>query len=228
MCLLAVVCMLMMLKIKIKIDNDRDSFYLRSLFILILRRKYTGGIVAATTSAPQTFKDTTAFYVSLMGSTKSPLDTSGEEEIDEEQHSDETTTENEEEIHQNEDVQEEEEEHITATSSEDSPQTEASEEGGHHNEEEEEVPVEQRLRQLTDDLGRLDSKLGNSNDDENRQSFLSLSDLIKTLRPNDDKPLQIDSSYSRSQVLGEKPDIIYHPRNAATGDIANRSLFKKK
>lgn len=166
-----------------------------------------------------------------MGSTKSPLATSEEEEVEEEQHSDETTTENEEEVHHDEEAQEvEEEEHITATSSEDA-QTEASEEGGHHDGggEEEEVPVEQRLRQLTDDLGRLDSKLGNSNDDENRQSFLSLSDLIKTLRPNDDKPLQIDSSYSRSQVLGEKPDIIYHPRNAAaTGDIANRSLFKKK
>ena len=165
-----------------------------------------------------------------MGSTKSPLATSEEEEVDEEQHSDETTTENEEEIHHDEETQDggEEEEHITATSSEDA-HTEASDEGGHHDGgEEEEVPVEQRLRQLTDDLGRLDSKLGNSNDDENRQSFLSLSDLIKTLRPNDDKPLQIDSSYSRSQVLGEKPDIIYHPRNAATGDIANRSLFKKK
>lgn len=162
-----------------------------------------------------------------MGSTKSPLATSSEEEVevdDEHQHSDETTTENEEEVHG-----EEEEEHNTEDAH---TETSSSEEGGHqHHAEEEEVPVEQKLRQLTDGLGKLGGG-GNtlsSNDDENRQSFLSLSDLIKTLRPNDDKPLQIDSSYSRSQVLGEKPDIIYHPRNAASGgDIANRSLFKKK
>lgn len=155
-----------------------------------------------------------------MGSTKSP--SSSEEEVEEEQHSDETTTENEE-VHEGE-----EEEHTAASSEEH--HTESSE---HQHEEEEEIPVEQRLRQLTDDLGRLDKiSISSNNDDENRQSFLSLSDLIKTLRPNDDKPLQIDSSYSRSQVLGEKPDIVYHPRNAAaattTGDIANRSLFKKK
>lgn len=184
---------------------------------IIARRKYTGSI-ATTAAPPQSYKDTTAFYVSLMGSTKSPL-SSEEEDVDEEHHSDETTTENEEETGHHD----EEEEHNTASSSEDS-HTEASEEA-HHDAEEEEVPVEQRLRQLTDNLGRLDKI--SSNDDENRQSFLSLSDLIKTLRPNDDKPLQIDSSYSRSQVLGEKPDIVYHPRNAGTGDIANRSLFKK-
>jgi hypothetical protein len=172
------------------------------------------------------FKDTTAFYVSLMGSTKAP--TSHEVEIEEEEEhvgSDETTTENggqhdDEEVQHLDDGQEE---HHTSASAEDDGHTESSEQLVSH-EEIEEVPVEQRLRQLTDDLGRL--KL-DSNDDENRQSFLSLSDLIKTLRPNDDKPLQIDSSYSRSQVLGEKPDIVYHPRNAATGEVPSRSLFKK-
>jgi hypothetical protein len=192
-----------------------------SLSHMLNRRKYTGGeSLSSTTSAPQSFKDTTAFYVSLMGSTKAPS-SSEEVEVEEEQHSDETTTENEEVHHEGSEG--EEEEHHTAASSEE--HTESLE---HQHEEEEEVPVEQRLRQLTDDLGRLDNRA--SNDDENRQSFLSLSDLIKTLRPNDDKPLQIDSSYSRSQVLGEKPDIVYHPRNAApaAGDIANRSLFKKK
>lgn len=155
-----------------------------------------------------------------MGSTKAP--TSHEEEIEEEHNeSDETTTES--------SAQEDSEEtqHHEETSDDDS-HTEAVEADDHLSHEEEEVPVEQRLRQLTDDLGRLDKI--SSNDDENRQSFLSLSDLIKTLRPNDERPLQIDSSYSRSQVLGEnlKPDIVYHPRNAATGDAANRSLFKKK
>lgn len=189
----------------------------------LYRRKYTGTV--STTAMPPhgSFKDTTAFYVSLMGSTKAP--TSHEVVEVEEEHvgSDETTTENggqdDEEVQHHDDG---EEEHHTAASAEEDVHTESSEQLSH--EEEEEVPVEQRLRQLTDDLGRL--KL-DTNDDENRQSFLSLSDLIKTLRPNDDKPLQIDSSYSRSQVLGEKPDVVYHPRNAATGDVATRSLFKK-
>ncbi len=165
------------------------------------RRKYTGTV--STTSMPphESFKDTTAFYVSLMGS-KAPASAVHDEVED--LSSDETTTEN---------GGQEDESHV---------EDDAHAESSDH--EEVEIPVEQRLRQLTDDLGRLDKI--SSNDDENRQSFLSLSDLIKTLRPNDDKPLQIDSSYSRSQVLGEKPDIVYHPRNSA--DVANRSLFKKK
>jgi hypothetical protein len=173
------------------------------------------------------FKDTTAFYVSLMGSTKAP--TSHEVEEVEEEHvgSDETTTENggqdDEEVQHHDDA---EEEHHTAASAEEDVHTESSEQHVSH-EEEEEVPVEQRLRQLTDDLGRLTLDKNDSNENENRQSFLSLSDLIKTLTPSNDKPLQIDSSYSRSQVLGEKPDVVYHPRNAATGDVATRSLFKK-
>lgn len=162
-----------------------------------------------------------------MGSTKAPSSHEVVEVEDEHIGSDETTTENggqDDEETQNFDAVEE---HHTAASAEDDSHTESAEQDERvSHEEEEEVPVEQRLRQLTDDLGRLDKI--SSNDDENRQSFLSLSDLIKTLRPNDDKPLQIDSSYSRSQVLGEKPDIVYHPRNAATGDVANRSLFKKK
>lgn len=185
------------------------------------RRKYTDTV--STTAMPPhgSYKDTTAFYVSLMGSTKAP--TSHEVEVEEDHNeSDETTTES--------SAQEDSEETQHHEEIEDDSHTEAVEADDHlSNEEHEEVPVEQRLRQLTDDLGRLDKI--SSNDDENRQSFLSLSDLIKTLRPNDDRPLQIDSSYSRSQVLGEnaKPDIVYHPRNAAAaGDAANRSLFKKK
>ncbi|KAG5684503.1 hypothetical protein PVAND_013733 [Polypedilum vanderplanki] len=178
-------------------------------------------VTSTTTQSPLSYKDTTALYVSLMGATRSP--TSSEEEEVEDEHSeehsvDETTTE----VAEEEEVHGEEEEHHTT--SEDSSHTESSEstvdERVSH--EDEEVPVEQRLRELTDDLGRLQQI---NSDDETRQSFLSLSDLIKNLRHEDDKPLQIDSSYSRSKVLGEKPDIVYHPRN--TGDVANRSLFKK-
>jgi hypothetical protein len=145
-----------------------------------------------------------------MGSTKAPQVQDDEEA----EHSDETTTEasNEEKDY--------EEEHTASSEDLDghTEHTQFDESVG----EEEDIPVEQKLRQLTDTIQNLDKI--SSNDDETRQSFLSLSDLIKTLRPDEQKPLQIDSSYSRSQVLGEKPDVVYHPRN--TGDVANRSLFK--
>lgn len=154
-------------------------------------------------------KESTALYVSLMGSTKAPP--THEDHADEE--SDETTTES---VHEEEES--ESEEH-TASSEDLEGHTEHAEE---HHGEEIDIPVEQKLRQLTDTIQNLDKI--SSNDDETRQSFLSLSDLIKTLRPDDHKPLQIDSAYSRSQVLGEKPDVVYHPRN--TGDVSNRSLFK--
>lgn len=176
-----------------------------------LRRPITS-TTTTTTEAPLSVKESTALYVSLMGSTKSPL---AEEDTE---HSDETTTEA-----SQEDKEYEEEEHDTHTAS--SEDLEGQTEHTHFDErlgEDEEIPVEQKLRQLTDTIQNLDKI--SSNDDETRQSFLSLSDLIKTLRPDEQKPLQIDSSYSRSQVLGEKPDVVYHPRN--TGDVANRSLFK--
>lgn len=150
-----------------------------------------------------------------MGSTKSPL---SDEEVEEDsEHSDETTTEA---SHDDKDYEEEHDTH-TASSEDSEGQTEHTQFDERVGEDEE-IPVEQKLRQLTDTIQNLDKI--SSNDDETRQSFLSLKDLIKTLRPDEQKPLQIDSSYSRSQVLGEKPDVVYHPRN--TGDVANRSLFK--
>lgn len=156
-----------------------------------------------------------------MGSTKAPQRALSEDVEDNSEHSDETTTEA---AHESEEEEvESDEEHSTHTASSDDLE-------GHtehvtfdeHFGEDEDIPVEQKLRQLTDTIQNLDKI--SSNDDETRQSFLSLSDLIKTLRPDEQKPLQIDSAYSRSQVLGEKPDVVYHPRN--TGDVANRSLFK--
>ena len=192
-------------------------------------------VVTTSTASPlPSYKETTALYVSLMGATSSPH---SEEQIDDDDHhveeSDEHTEHDEASTtatHDGgeEDVHEEEEEHHTVSSEETNVHTESSEtlldvrHTGSSVEEEEDIPVEQRLRELTDDLGRLQQL---NSDDENRQSFLSLSDLIKNLRHEDEKPLQIDSSYARSKVLGEKPDIVYHPRN--TGDVANRSLFKK-
>lgn len=161
-------------------------------------------------------KESTALYVSLMGSTRAPPTSSEEHAEDDAEHSDETTTE----AAHEEDEGESEEEHYTHTAS--SEDLEGHTEALFVTHEEEDIPVEQKLRQLTDTIQSLDKI--SSNDDETRQSFLSLSDLIKTLRPDEQKPLQIDSAYSRSQVLGEKPDVVYHPRN--TGDVANRSLFK--
>jgi hypothetical protein len=157
-------------------------------------------------------KDTTALYVSLMKSTKSP----GHFDEYHEQESDETTADP---SHDDDDV-ESDEDHTHGTSEELEGNTEhASLDQRHGEGEEEEIPVEQKLRQLTDNISHLDKV--SSNDDENRQSFLSLHDLIKTLRP-DDKPSQTASSNSRSQVLGEMPEIVFHPRK--TND--NRSLFK--
>lgn len=138
-------------------------------------------------------------------------------EHDEAEHSDETTTET---LHEDEDTESDEDHYAHTASSEDLDGHTEHDDGLTN--EEEDIPVEQKLRQLTDTIQNLDKI--SSNDDETRQSFLSLSDLIKTLRPDEQKPLQIDSAYSRSQVLGEKPDVVYHPRN--TGDVANRSLFK--
>lgn len=184
-------------------------------------------ITTTTTEAPLSLKESTALYVSLMGSTRAPPTSSEEVEEHEEaldddvDHSEETTTGQT--VHDEEESETGEEHSTNTASSED---LEGQTEHGFFDDtlaqEEEDIPVEQKLRQLTDTIQNLDKI--SSNDDETRQSFLSLSDLIKTLRPDEQKPLQIDSAYSRSQVLGEKPDVVYHPRN--TGDVANRSLFK--
>lgn len=162
--------------------------------------------------------ESTALYVSLMGSTKAPQSSLSDDKDDTE-HSDETTTES---AHESEEEGDSEEHYTHTASSEDLEGHTEQVEPDERVAEEEDIPVEQKLRQLTDTIQNLDKI--SSNDDETRQSFLSLSDLIKTLRPDEQKPLQIDSAYSRSQVLGEKPDVVYHPRN--TGDVANRSLFK--
>lgn len=164
-------------------------------------------------------KESTALYVSLMGSTRKPP--ASEEHVEDyADPSEESTTET---AHGDDEV-ESDEDHYTHTASSEELEGHTEHDVVHDTltHEEEDIPVEQKLRQLTDNIANLDKI--SSNDDETRQSFLSLSDLIKTLRPDEQKPLQIDSAYSRSQVLGEKPDVVYHPRN--TGDVANRSLFK--
>ncbi|XP_061507655.1 myotubularin-related protein DDB_G0290005 isoform X1 [Anopheles gambiae] len=69
----------------------------------------------------------------------------------------------------------------------------------------EDIPVEQKLKQITKEIEQLS---GGTGDRElrldSRQSFLSLSDLIKNIRPAEKVVPQIDSSYANTmRVLGE-------------------------
>lgn len=142
-----------------------------------------------------------------MKSTKSPAHY---EDYHNEHDSEETTTEQQ---HHDDDEAESDEDHTHSEHGgeefEDNTENVALDE--RHGDEEEDIPVEQKLRKLTDNISHLGAI--SSNDNENRQSFLSLTDLIKTLRPDEaHRPVQTDSSYSRSQALGEMPDIVFHPR----------------
>lgn len=82
--------------------------------------------------------------------------------------------------------------------------TEASDE----TDEENTTSVEERIKHISQEI----EKISNSQDrdvDVGRQSFISLSDFIKTLRPNDKKIPQIDSDYSNTmRVLGETQSIV--------------------
>lgn len=95
---------------------------------------------------------------------------------------------------------------------------------------EETTSVEQRLKKISEEIEKYSS---NENDANGRQSFFSLSDLIKTLRPSDKKlGPQIDSSYSNTMhVLGETASIVggdAEGRKIKTIDLrtANRALFQ--
>lgn len=67
--------------------------------------------------------------------------------------------------------------------------------------------VEQRLKEITEQVEKQNHS--DSDSDIGQQSFFSLSDLIKTLRPSDRKVKpQIDSDYSNTmRVLGETASI---------------------
>ncbi|GAB0093988.1 uncharacterized protein DMENIID0001_091890 [Sergentomyia squamirostris] len=69
------------------------------------------------------------------------------------------------------------------------------------------TPVEQRLKQITEEIEKFSN--ADVDSDIGRQSFFSLSDLIKNLRPNDKKTPQIDSDYSNTmRVLGDTKSLI--------------------
>ncbi|XP_058446897.1 uncharacterized protein LOC131427580 isoform X2 [Malaya genurostris] len=64
------------------------------------------------------------------------------------------------------------------------------------------IPVEQKLKQITREIEEMSHS--DRDVDNGRQSFLSLSDLIKNIRPAEKVAPQIDSSYSNTMhVLGE-------------------------
>lgn len=67
---------------------------------------------------------------------------------------------------------------------------------------EHDIPVEQKLKQITREIEEMAHS--DRDVDNGRQSFLSLSDLIKNIRPAEKVIPQIDSSYSNTmRVLGE-------------------------
>lgn len=70
--------------------------------------------------------------------------------------------------------------------------------------------VEQRLKQITEEVGKIAAEAAQPAAPEvGRQSFMSLSDLIRNLRPNDKANPQIDSDYSNTmRVLGEPGAVI--------------------
>ncbi|XP_035772786.1 myotubularin-related protein DDB_G0290005-like isoform X1 [Anopheles albimanus] len=68
----------------------------------------------------------------------------------------------------------------------------------------EDIPVEQKLKQITKEIEQLSGGGNRELRVDNRQSFLSLSDLIKNIRPAEKVVPQIDSSYANTMlVLGE-------------------------
>lgn len=95
---------------------------------------------------------------------------------------------------------------------------------------EETTSVEQRLRKITEEIEKY-SNLDNESEIHGRQSFFSLSDLIKTLRPADKKITpQIDSDYSNTMhVLGETASIVNGDDSRKIKDVdlrqTNRALY---
>lgn len=97
---------------------------------------------------------------------------------------------------------------------------------------EETTSVEQRLKKISEEIEKYSSS--ETDADMGRQSFFSLSDLIKTLRPSDKKVIpQIDSDYSNTmRVLGETSSIVSSAEDARKikdGGVelkqANRALY---
>lgn len=99
------------------------------------------------------------------------------------------------------------------------------EQSNYHDDEEEthdEVPIEDKMKQLTQEIEYHDNEKAETSDDP--QSFLTLSDLIKNLQPAIKNAPQIDSSYSHTmRVLGEQTISNADVRNSVPQ--TNRALF---
>lgn len=69
--------------------------------------------------------------------------------------------------------------------------------------------IEQRLNQITKEVGKIAAEAAQPAAEVGRQSFMSLTDLIRNLRPNDKaNTAQIDSDYSNTMRLGEPGAVI--------------------
>ncbi|XP_055640519.1 uncharacterized protein LOC129777937 isoform X2 [Toxorhynchites rutilus septentrionalis] len=158
---------------------------------------------SSTTPTPHHFEQTSPLAALLSGN---PLPAEPESEASQESHgSDEDALLDDEEEHDEEEHEiEDEDESEGRAQQDDEPeiaeeplQHEAAQVLVHHD-----IPVEQKLKQITREIEEMSHS--DRDVDNGRQSFLSLSDLIKNIRPAEKVVPQIDSSYSNTmRVLGE-------------------------
>ncbi|XP_055543842.1 uncharacterized protein LOC129729349 isoform X2 [Wyeomyia smithii] len=166
-------------------------------------------IQSSTTAASLPVEQTSPLAALLSGIA---LGTDSESEGSLESRSDEEAILDEEEEHDDEEHDLEEEDDFEGRSQQDESDS-AGVEDQHHQQEQHQseeqttgqhdIPVEQKLKQITREIEEM-SHASDRDVDNGRQSFLSLSDLIKNIRPAEKVIPQIDSSYSNTMhVLGE-------------------------
>ncbi len=168
-------------------------------------------IISTTTPYPLEHKEASSLYHSLSSTSAPPVEEKEETENHIESHVENSIDSNEEQVdasteavnYEDEEVNAtEEEEHAANTETHNEEPTETLED--EHEEEVQEVPVEEKLKQISQEIEKY-SNNDQSDAADDRQSFFSLSDLIKTLQPAVKKAPQIDSDYSNTmKVLGEQ------------------------
>ncbi|XP_058824161.1 uncharacterized protein LOC131684924 isoform X1 [Topomyia yanbarensis] len=158
-------------------------------------------IHSSTTTATLPVEETSPLAALLSGNS---INSGSESEGSLESRSDEEAVLDEEEEHDDEEHEVDEDDESEGRSQQEDESVGVEE----HPQEEEEVvaqhdiPVEQKLKQITREIEEMSHS--DRDVDNGRQSFLSLSDLIKNIRPAEKVIPQIDSSYSNTMhVLGE-------------------------
>lgn len=155
-----------------------------------------------------------------------------------EQISIETKSNEELEVNSEEQNVDEEQQHVDAIDTDDSASSSSSSVGGGDNLQSSIQPeVDEHVKQISHKIEKIVSSeqmypiqhhphahfqhQDNSDDDISRQSFLSLTDLIRTLRPNDKQIIpQIDSDYSNAmRVLGENTGPLQHEESRSTSTL---------